>query len=101
MPIEVFEGVYPCIRMRVPGWVSGFLLGSCAIDTLTGRQRSPNGTSPRFASKTAPDTDDNRILEVLLAGQGDVLISGDRNLLRLHPFEGLPIVMPAEYLARW
>ena len=38
------------------------------------------------------DPDDNRFLEVLVAGQGDVLISGDSDLLALRPFEGRPIV---------
>jgi len=44
------------------------------------------------------DRDDNRFLEVLVAGQGDVLISGDSDLLALHPFEGRPIVTPRGFL---
>ena len=45
------------------------------------------------------DPDDNPFLEVLIAGDGDVLITGDSDLLQLHPFEGRPIVTPAEFLA--
>ena len=44
------------------------------------------------------DRDDNRFLEVLVAGQGDVLISGDSDLLALQPFEGRPIVAPRGFL---
>ena len=44
------------------------------------------------------DRDDNRFLEVLVAGQGDVLISGDSDLLALHPFEGRPILTPRGFL---
>lgn len=46
------------------------------------------------------DPDDNRFLEVLLAGEGDLLITGDKDLLALNPYEGRPIITPAAFLAR-
>ena len=45
------------------------------------------------------DPDDNRFLEVLVAGDGNLLITGDRDLLELHPYEGRAIITPAEFLA--
>ena len=45
------------------------------------------------------DPKDNRFLEAALAGRADVIVSGDQDLLVLHPFEGIPIVKPAEFLA--
>jgi len=42
---------------------------------------------------------DDKVLEVAVAGQADVIVSGDDDLLALHPFEGIPIVGPAEFLA--
>jgi predicted nucleic acid-binding protein len=44
------------------------------------------------------DPKDNKFLEVAVAGQAEVLVSGDEDLLVLHPFRGIPIVSPAEFL---
>ncbi|MFP4336131.1 MAG: putative toxin-antitoxin system toxin component, PIN family [Wenzhouxiangella sp.] len=54
---------------------------------------------PSICIEACRDPDDNRFLEVLVAGDGDVLISGDADLLALHPFEGRPIVAPGVFLA--
>jgi uncharacterized protein len=37
--------------------------------------------------------------EVAVAGEADVIVSGDDDLRDLSPFEGIPIVGPAEFLA--
>jgi putative PIN family toxin of toxin-antitoxin system len=44
------------------------------------------------------DPKDNKFLEVAVAGQAEVIVSGDEDLLVLHPFEGIPIISPAEFL---
>jgi uncharacterized protein len=44
------------------------------------------------------DPKDNMVLEAALAGKVDVIVSGDDDLLVLNPFEGIPIVRPAEFL---
>jgi len=44
------------------------------------------------------DPKDNQFLEVAVAGKADVIISGDQDLLVLHPFAGIPIVPPAAFL---
>ena len=44
------------------------------------------------------DPKDNKFLEVAVAGKADVIISGDQDLLVLHPFAGIPIVQPATFL---
>ena len=46
------------------------------------------------------DPDDNAVLEAAVAASADIIVSGDEDLLVLHPFEGIPIVGPAEFLAR-
>lgn len=46
------------------------------------------------------DSDDNAVLEAAVAARADVIVSGDEDLLVLHPFEGIPIVGPADFLAR-
>ena len=44
------------------------------------------------------DPKDNIVLEVAVAGEADYIVTGDDDLLVLHPFEGVPIVGPAEFL---
>jgi len=45
------------------------------------------------------DPKDDKFLEAALAGQADAIVSGDADLLVLNPFEGVPILRPAEFLA--
>ena len=44
------------------------------------------------------DPTDNMVLEAAVAGQADVVVSGDKDLLTLSPFEAIPILSPAAFL---
>ena len=44
------------------------------------------------------DAKDNKFLELALACQASCIISGDSDLLILHPFRGIPILTPANFL---
>src|SRR5579863_7945092 len=44
------------------------------------------------------DPKDDKFLEVALNGRADVIITGDDDLLRMHPWRGIEIVTPANYL---
>jgi len=44
------------------------------------------------------DPKDDKFLEVAVAGRADVIVSGDQDLLVLHPFAGIPILPPAAFL---
>lgn len=44
------------------------------------------------------DPEDNRVLECAVEGMVDYIISGDEHLLALREFQGIPIVMPAEFM---
>lgn len=44
------------------------------------------------------DPDDNRVLEVAVHSRADVVVSGDRHLLRLKAFRGIPIMSPRQFL---
>lgn len=46
------------------------------------------------------DPEDNALLETALAGHADCLVTGDADLLTLHPFHGIPILRPADFLTR-
>lgn len=47
------------------------------------------------------DAKDNKYLELALAAQADAIISGDEDLLVLHPWRGIPILRPAEFLRQF
>ena len=46
------------------------------------------------------DPRDDKFLEVAVSGRAQVIVSGDEDLLTLNPFERIPIVTPARFLAR-
>jgi len=45
------------------------------------------------------DPKDDKFLEAV-NGRADAIITGDKDLLELHPFRGVAILRPAEYLRR-
>jgi len=46
------------------------------------------------------DPNDDKFLEVAINGSADFILSGDKDLLVLHPFHDIPILSPTEYLKR-
>ena len=44
------------------------------------------------------DSQDNKILELAVSGKAGCIISGDQDLLVLHPFREIPIVTPRDFL---
>ena len=46
------------------------------------------------------DPDDDRVLEAAAASQADVIVSGDRHLLRLRSWRGVPIEKAAAFVKR-
>ena len=44
------------------------------------------------------DPKDDKFLELVINGQAASLITGDTDLLDLHPFRGIPVVTPAQFL---
>ena len=44
------------------------------------------------------DPKDNKFLEVAINGQAEIIITGDKDLLILHPYHSIQIVTPAQYL---
>jgi len=47
---------------------------------------------------TSRDPDDDKFLALAATGGAGALITGDRDLLDLHVYEGIPIVTPAAFL---
>lgn len=44
------------------------------------------------------DARDDKFLELAMSGGADCIVSGDQDLLVLHPFQGIPIVTPRDFL---
>lgn len=44
------------------------------------------------------DPKDDMFLEIAVAGDADVIVSGDNDLLVLNPFENIPIISPRDFL---
>ena len=55
---------------------------------------------PPLAQPVCRDPDDDAVLALALSAQADFVISGDDDLLSLHPFDGIQILTPAQGLQR-
>jgi putative PIN family toxin of toxin-antitoxin system len=55
---------------------------------------------PAVAVNDCRDAADNKYLELALVAQAHTAVSSDQDLLVLHPWRGILILRPAEYLAR-
>jgi putative PIN family toxin of toxin-antitoxin system len=67
--------------------------------TLTGvRLLAEVVDPPPLAQAVCRDKDDDAVLALALAAQADIVISGDDDLLCLNPFEGIPVLTPAQAL---
>lgn len=52
----------------------------------------------RWQDAVCRDPRDDKFLHVAVNGEADVLITGDADLLVLHPFHGVRILTPADFL---
>jgi putative PIN family toxin of toxin-antitoxin system len=52
------------------------------------------------AIRACRDPRDDKFLEVAVAGRAEMIVTGDADLLALHPFQGIEILTPAEFLER-
>jgi uncharacterized protein len=48
---------------------------------------------------TCRDPIDDKFLELALGGQATAIVTGDKDLLELHPFRDIPILTPKEFLS--
>ena len=46
------------------------------------------------------DPKDDKFLEAALNGRADLIITGDADLLAMHPWRGIAVLSPAKYLER-
>ena len=55
---------------------------------------------PRSRLRVLADDPDNRVLECAVAGRADLVVTGDRAMLRLGRYEGVEIITLRAFLAR-
>ena len=54
---------------------------------------------PRHKLRVLDDEADNRILECAMAGEADIIVTGDRAMLKLQSYQGIHILSLSGYLA--
>jgi putative PIN family toxin of toxin-antitoxin system len=67
-------------------------------DALRQISRAARVVKPSRTIATVDDEADNRILECAVEARAALVVTGDRHLLRLKKFEGIPIVRLADFL---
>ena len=53
-----------------------------------------------YPIKACRDPKDDKFLEVAINGNATVIVTGDKDLLALHPFRNVEIITPAAFLKR-
>lgn len=54
-----------------------------------------------IASTDCRDPKDNKFLSLALSGHADIIVSGDSDLLVLHPYNGIQILGVREFVERY
>jgi len=71
-------------------------------DTLQALSEFTKLVVPREQVEAIPeDPSDNRVLECAVSAHADAIVSGDRHLLALKAFRGIPIRSPQAFLGQW
>jgi predicted nucleic acid-binding protein len=85
--IEVLQRPYVA-RKTPPGYLEGVRRILSAAERVTIAERI-------IACR---DATDDKFLELAVNGHADMIVTGDRDLLVLHPFRGIPIIDPAAFV---
>jgi putative PIN family toxin of toxin-antitoxin system len=75
----------PFLSSKSVAWISQLLAGATPV-TITEQ------------ITVCRDPTDDKFLELAVSGQADFILSGDADLLVLHPFRGIPILNPAGFI---
>lgn len=65
------------------------------------RERCEVVTPASVKDRACRDPDDLPILGTAVAGRADLLVTGDKDLLQVAEYEGIPIVTPRQCYERW
>lgn len=56
---------------------------------------------PGFALNVVADEPDNRVLEAAVEARSDAVVTGDRGLLAIGDYDGIPILSAVDFLDWW
>jgi len=56
---------------------------------------------PKRNIQACSDRDDNRVLECAVEAQSEYIVTGDKHLLRMSPFERISILTPDQFLRKY
>lgn len=76
------------------GWSQGR-----AAMSIRGMRQIAELVVPKLRVNDCEDPDDNRILEAAVEGSADVIVSGDKHLLRMKMYRGIEILTIGQFLA--
>lgn len=76
----------------------GRLVAPAALAWLTALMAAAEAVTIGERIVACRDSTDDLFLELAVSGRADFLVSGDADLLVLHPFRGIPILPPAVFL---
>jgi len=62
--------------------------------------QSLNIVEVRQQIRACRDPKDDKFLSLAISGDAGLILTGDTDLLTLHPFRGIDILSPSDYLAR-
>lgn len=68
------------------------------IQFLTALVREAQFTDVTVEVTECRDPKDNKFLELAISGRANCIVSGDKDLSVLHPFRGISILSPREFL---
>ena len=82
----------PAGRHTSKSWLSTELSASRPIAMAFSEMPSWRSMTPKVI-----DPDDDKLLETALMGAADCLVTGDRDLLGMSPFQNIPILSPTGF----
>lgn len=56
---------------------------------------------PTLSSQICEDPDDDKFLTCALAGNAEVIISGDKHLLNVAVYQGIPVLNPSTFVGKY
>ena len=68
-------------------------------ELLNDLERAANRVAITHRITACRDPKDDKFLELAVSGNASHIITGDNDLLALHPFRNIPIITPAAFLA--
>jgi len=75
-----------------------YLTDERRLQVLAKLERDTVNCETTFTLTACRDPKDNKFLELAVAAGAAAIITGDNDLLVLHPFQNIPIISPADFL---